>query len=487
MKLKKTIFAIFFSFLSLASFAQDIGSEDEESKSERDIVFDSSSFVETKNEKHRLVALGGVVAVNGLIHIWDRFVVQNDWAQVYWDDINRPWKRTIKFDEDWYWTNFVLHPYQGSLYYLGARNSGLNPLESFFVAAAGSITWEYICETNEPSVNDLVYTPVGGFVVGEMLYRLGLEAQGRKKTFWSFVANPMRIYTDPLLRHSPPGPTGLLQSFSIKTGFGTSLANTWLSSNYSDCFELFPVFASAGIEAVYDDPYGHDSNTPYSQFDLSITGSVGVGSGEGNNTTQQNLMYNIGILSSGMIFARSPDFGENRDTTIGMVLEYDFMWHSFMEFSSLAPGIAIKQRINKSNGAIEWQSHLAPILMGTADYYYLHRSLVPGMEDVSCDYGYTSGAEVIEKWAYKHNSGLVFDCTVHGYAMYKYKTLKGDSYDTGWEFFALAQLSLELPLSHFANLGISDDFYAKYAAYHSYDNLVSIYNSVCFYARFNLL
>ena len=73
-------------------------------------------------------------------------------------------------------------------------------------------------------------------------------------------------------------------------------------------------------------------------------------------------MYDIHIFSNGMLFARNVDWGENLDTTLGIVLDYDFMWHSFMEFSSLAPGFAIKQRYNGSNNIIKWQFHLDALL-----------------------------------------------------------------------------------------------------------------------------
>ncbi|WP_296028586.1 DUF3943 domain-containing protein [uncultured Treponema sp.] len=484
MKLKKIILTLCSFVFAFSVFAQTAESSE---NSDASLDF-SSETVEFDSKKHYFVAAGGMLLTNIVIGSWNRFgPARASWAQVYWDDIKEPWNREIKFDRDWYWTNFVLHPYQGGLYYLAARNSNLNWFESLLISAAGSFIWEYFFETNSPSTNDLTYTPIGGFATGEMVYRLGLEANAKGHKILGYVANPLRLYTDPILKRAPQGPSGLLQSFSLKTGFGLAFANTWLKSPYDNCSEFFPAYGSVGLDFVYDDPYGHDSNTPYSQFELSMQGSAGLGSGEGADSTEEKIMYSINIFSNGMLLARNPDFGENRDTTVGLVLEYDFMWHSFMEFSSLAPGFAIKQRVNTENGAFVWQSHLAGIIMGTADYYYLRRGVFPKPDYVSCDYGYTTGAEIVEKIAYNAHSGFVFDWTVHGYAMYKYEAQKQDCDDTGWEYFAFSQASVEFPVSKKVSLGLSDDFYIKYADYDNVENVFSVFNAVNFYARFKLM
>lgn len=134
--------------------------------------FSSEVVKQDCEKKHYVIGAVGVFAVNTIIGGWNRFVSNAPWAQVGWEDIRRPWERKIKFDCDWYWTNFVLHPYQGGLYYLAARNANLNLVESLLYATAGSWMWEFFYETNSPSTNDLVYTSIGGMVTGEMLYRL---------------------------------------------------------------------------------------------------------------------------------------------------------------------------------------------------------------------------------------------------------------------------------------------------------------------------
>lgn len=81
-------------------------------------------------------------------------------------------------------TNYVSHPFAGTLYYSVARTNHLSFAESFLFAAVGSSTWEYFGEIREiTSINDLVVTPVAGAAIGEATLELaGFFARG-KKTF----------------------------------------------------------------------------------------------------------------------------------------------------------------------------------------------------------------------------------------------------------------------------------------------------------------
>lgn len=451
------------------------------------LVFESDTVSQDGTKKHYFVAAGGVLLVNGIIGSWNRFVSRAPWAQVTWDEVKHPWERELVYDRDWYWTNFVLHPYQGGLYYLAARNSNLNLFESFLYTAAGSATWEYFFELNAPSINDLCYTSIGGMITGEMLYRLGLEAQGKNKTVLSFIANPLRLYTDPVLRQKPQGSSGMLEDCSLKFGFGMAVARSDAHVPYSDINEVFPCFGNVELRTLYADPYGHDSNIPYSQFYFEFGGAGGKGSGEGVDDTEKKLMYDVHIFSDGMILSRAPDMGGGKDTTVGICMEYDFVWNSFMEFSSIAPGFAFKQRINGDGAALSYQLRTSWVIMGTSDFFYLHRNVYEKPDFTYRDYGYSTGAELVGKIAYAKKNGIVFDWTLHGYAFWKYpyQTQKID--DSGWEFIAFSDVSLEMPVSEKINIGISDELYLKTTAFDNEKNITQIHNSVNVYARFKFL
>ncbi len=72
------------------------------------------------------------------------------------------------FDANQFGTNFLGHPFGGTLYYLAARSNRLTIPQSFAWALTGSLLWEYFGEIREkPSINDMVTTPWGGFANGE--------------------------------------------------------------------------------------------------------------------------------------------------------------------------------------------------------------------------------------------------------------------------------------------------------------------------------
>lgn len=87
------------------------------------------------------------------------------------------WVRNVKkgpvWDKDNLVFDYVLHPYAGAAYYMGARSCGFNCWGSFvYCFCISTFFWEYGFESfNEiPSVQDLVVTPVVGSILGEGFY-----------------------------------------------------------------------------------------------------------------------------------------------------------------------------------------------------------------------------------------------------------------------------------------------------------------------------
>lgn len=71
--------------------------------------------------------------------------------------------------------NYILHPYAGAVYYMGARSIGFNQLGSFiYCFIVSNVLWEYGIEAfmEKPSIQDLILTPLSGLFLGECFYRL---------------------------------------------------------------------------------------------------------------------------------------------------------------------------------------------------------------------------------------------------------------------------------------------------------------------------
>lgn len=500
--MKKFISAILVlhSLFSGFAFAEESGdSSTSVENSVEDSVENSGFLHENDGKKHYLTALGFVAFWNVGLCSYNRFVCNAPWAKVGWDEWGHFWEREWKWDRDWYWTNFVLHPYQGSYYYMASRGSNLNKLESFAVTSLGSVTWELLCETNAPSINDMVYTTVGAFSVGEMLYRLSLEAD-EISSLLGFAVNPTRLWTQAWTRQKPLGTSGHIHELSLKFSAGNSVGHTELIDYAGDWdkIEVYPVFFSPEFYVSYGDPYGHDSNDPYSQFEFLFRGAIGRGSGNGADcayaSLDEKIFYNIRIFSNGMLLSRAPDLGENRDTTVGLVMEYDFDWHSYYLLSSLAPGFAVKQRIRGDGGNFEWQAHLAAIVLGTSDFYYYRRNFdekysKENRGGTSAPYNYNVGVQTVLSARYRTERGSGIGLSFRGYAMYDFydqlQWLTDGDHGTqeGIDLVGIAALDAELAVSRRVRIGLSEELYTKYGMYRHIDDVLQFVNTASVYAK----
>lgn len=144
---------------------------------------------ETGAGRSYLLPAGEILLYEFLLNRFDRNFVEptsdyeTSWDTI-WDHITDPhWV----VDNDQFKVNQFLHPYGGSVYYGLARSSGLNFWESFLYSVAGSYVWELAGETTNPSINDMVATPVGGTFLGEPFFRMAnllLEDTDGKPGFW---------------------------------------------------------------------------------------------------------------------------------------------------------------------------------------------------------------------------------------------------------------------------------------------------------------
>lgn len=499
--MKKIVSAFLFAvlFLNPILFAQ--ASDDAVASSDdSDITFpvmQTRGFLhENDGRKHPLVALGGMLFFNLGLYSYNRWALGAGWAQTGWDELGHFYERELKYDNDWYWTNFVLHPYQGAVYYQVSRGSNLNKLESFGVTVLGSAIWEYLCETNAPSINDMVYTTVGSFAVGEMLYRLSLNADEISQILGHLV-NPTRWWTQIWTRQKPLGTTRNIHELYLKFALGTAAARANIIGAPSlpyDGDELYPVFANPSLFVVYNDPYGHDSNDPYSQFELEISGSMGVGSGQGADCNyawlDKKLMYHVRILSNGMLFARAPRLSENTDTTVGVSMIYDFDWHHYYELSALGPGAAFKQRVRLANSNIEWQFHGGWNILGTTDYYFYHRPVIIfGSWTAVRNYSMTTGPMALLKFRWETARGMALNLSLRGYGMYDFNLqLQTDSteHSPGWEWIGIVGANFEIPLSKIVRLGVQDELYVKRAFYKNVPDVSQIMNEAGIYVKLRM-
>ncbi|MCX6562497.1 MAG: DUF3943 domain-containing protein [Candidatus Aminicenantes bacterium] len=114
--------------------------------------------------------------------------------------------RAWKFDSNYFFLNWMHGP-TGALYYNIARSNHLNRFESLLFTLGGSFYWEYITEwRNVISINDNIFTVLGGVPIGETWYVLGkyfLSKPGIINGLLSFL-NPVLKFNRWLDRKAVP-------------------------------------------------------------------------------------------------------------------------------------------------------------------------------------------------------------------------------------------------------------------------------------------
>lgn len=110
--------------------------------------------------------------------------------------------RNVVWDTDQWWINYGLHPYWGGAYYVRAAERGYGPAPSFWYSFMLSTIYEFGAEAlfEQPSIQDLVFTPGLGFFVGRyfMSVREGLKYRALNGEALSGADRATLFFTDPL-------------------------------------------------------------------------------------------------------------------------------------------------------------------------------------------------------------------------------------------------------------------------------------------------
>ena len=78
-----------------------------------------------------------------------------------------------KVDTNHFNTNYISHPFAGTMYYTSARANHLSIIESWAYTTVGALSWEMFGELREEvSINDVIVTSTAGLTIGEPLMQL---------------------------------------------------------------------------------------------------------------------------------------------------------------------------------------------------------------------------------------------------------------------------------------------------------------------------
>lgn len=250
------------------------------------------------------------------------------------------------WDQDDLGMNAFRHPVHGMLYYLVSRANGMSFAESSLYTLGGSWMWEIFCEDEEPSINDMVYTTIGGITVGETLWRCGkclinmVKKGGQRKM-------------------SVPFSTSLLIGFRSFKGHGTNalcdIYITW--------------------DAKYGDLFDSEKSGPFDNFDISGT----IVTGQKTRLVSQARIDN-------QLWSRSITDEPQKKMVAGIYNHFDFIRvtpleksqkeshvptsFSYSEVGAIGPGIAY--RVGRHT-LWEQQLYVNGIMMGATTEFDYHK------------------------------------------------------------------------------------------------------------------
>ena len=244
---------------------------------ERTFVEEGDSLCSWPGKKKPWLAVAEATGINVFVHLLDRFVLNEEFAQTTLNSISDNLKNGFVWDNDFFITNLFAHPYHGNLYYNSARSNGLTFWESAPFALGGSLMWELFGETEPPAINDIFATTMGGIAIGEVTHRLSnavLDDRYRGwPRFWreaaGFLINPIkginRIISGEAWRvHSDHNQHHDWQRFPINFAF--SVGNRYLADDGSLFRGEHNPFITLKME--YGDVLNEgDDNKPYDFFE----------------------------------------------------------------------------------------------------------------------------------------------------------------------------------------------------------------------------
>ena len=106
--------------------------------------------------------------------------------------------RTVLFDNDEPFWNWLVHPYSGSQLYLYYRMNSYSPAEAFRMGFLSSLLFEYTIEvyTEPASLEDVINTPVLGTALGYFFEKVSvrlLESPMLWQRWLGYLMNPLAL------------------------------------------------------------------------------------------------------------------------------------------------------------------------------------------------------------------------------------------------------------------------------------------------------
>lgn len=383
-------------------------------------------------EKHPWKAAAEATGINVFVHCFDRFIMNQEFAQVNLHTIHHNFKNGFVWDNDQFSTNLFAHPYHGNLYYNSARASGLSFLESAPYALCGSLEWEFWGEKEPPAINDLMATTFGGICIGEIAYRISSLLLDDRAHGWNrFIREAGATAISPMrgFNRIISGDAWRIRNKYYKyhdydrfpIDFSMSMGVRYLADDGA----LFRGEANpfVNIYLCYGDPFNEEEKKPYDFFDVEAT--VGF-------SANQPLINGLHIL--GRVWGAPVFVGNTVTAEFGVFQHFNYYDskpvkdgssqtpYRISEAAAFGPGLILSLPEVGVLSRLEQRIFISGILLGgtKSDYYNV----------IDRDYNMGSGYSIKTKTHMEFRNFGRFILHAQYYRIYTWKGYEGKELST---------------------------------------------------------
>lgn len=122
---------------------------------------------------------------------------EEDWMKAAGRNYTRAFTSPPVMDQDDWAINYIGHPVAGAYYYNAVRSQNATWWQSFLFSTVQSFIWEYFIEgcAEQPSIQDLIVTPIGGFALGEPAH---LATMAMRRNGFNFIEKVVTFIINPM-------------------------------------------------------------------------------------------------------------------------------------------------------------------------------------------------------------------------------------------------------------------------------------------------
>jgi hypothetical protein len=424
--------------------------------------------------------LNGIIMLNN--YIYNDYTGLAPWALPTADSIRK------SLSQPWEWENtdgFIVnqfsHPLQGSFYYTAGRANGFGFYESAFFSLFGSFTWETFFEANHASINDFITTITGSLSMGEILYRVYLEAcAAGVPAPIAFLLNPMAGFHRFITGWEPPDYGRNFYHFQAYLGAGYVQTGYSISAGNEEMFSFRGPAVNLGAAVIYGDPFDQAGWTAFEHFEAAASFGLNM----------VNYMK-IRFISDGYLFSFSPLYTDTDMMSTGLSLQFDFVAlgkfdgndSTINQYSNALDWTIKYQHLFSENAAFQIKFHAGFTFMGVSDYYSPEspRDIEIPKHELK-NYGPGLNSKLFVNLAHKKCGRL--ELGLLWYMMWLYpKTSVLSQAEVYWLF---ADLTYSYNFTKNLSLGITDSFSLERGVFSGFPDTRKNNNEITLFIAWNL-